>query len=106
MAEIFNQPPYAVNVFPTGNRVDDLNNVYLEGKVVLTNFHFNENGEYIARIYNPSETVLTRAAARLGLPWCTGLTMLAAQAVEAESIWQDMPLPEGLTEILLKELVV
>lgn len=56
MAEIFNQPPYAVNVFPTGNRVDDLNNVYLEGKVVLTNFHFNENGEYIARIYNPSET--------------------------------------------------
>ena len=57
-------------------------------------------------IYNPSETVLTRAAARLGLPWCTGLTMLAAQAVEAESIWQDMPLPEGLTEILLKELVV
>lgn len=57
-------------------------------------------------IYNPSQTVLTRAAARIGLPWCTGLTMLVAQAVEAESIWQGIPLPDSLTEIILKELVV
>ena len=55
-------------------------------------------------VYNPPETCLTRAAARAGLPWCTGLYMLIAQAVEAEAIWQERPMPEGLTDKLMKEL--
>lgn len=55
-------------------------------------------------IYNPPETVLTAAARRLGVPACTGMTMLIAQAVEAESIWQGYPMPDGLTETLDKEL--
>ena len=55
-------------------------------------------------IYNPPETVLTAAARRLGVPACTGMTMLIAQAVEAESIWQGYPMPDSLTETLDKEL--
>ena len=57
-------------------------------------------------IYNPPETLLTKAAARIGIPWCTGLSMLVAQAVEAESIWQGYALPDSLTDIILKELVL
>lgn len=55
-------------------------------------------------VYNPPETFLTKAAARAGKPWCTGLYMLIAQAVEAEAIWQGRKMPEGLTEKLMKEL--
>lgn len=55
-------------------------------------------------IYNPPETVLTAAAKRLGVPACTGMTMLIAQAVEAESIWQGYPMPADLTATLVKEL--
>ncbi len=54
-AELFNQPPYAVNVFPTGDKNKNYASVWLSGNVVLTNCHYNEKGEYIARIYNPSE---------------------------------------------------
>lgn len=55
-------------------------------------------------IYNPPETVLTAAARAAGVPACTGLTMLIAQAVEAEAIWQGRPMPENLTDELMKEL--
>lgn len=55
-------------------------------------------------IYNPPETVLTSAAKRLGVPACTGMTMLIAQAVEAESIWQGVAMPDDLTAALVKEL--
>ncbi|MGN0779363.1 MAG: shikimate dehydrogenase family protein [Aristaeellaceae bacterium] len=55
-------------------------------------------------IYNPPETVLTRAAKSMGVPACTGMTMLIAQAVEAESIWQGYPMPANLTQTLDKEL--
>ena len=52
-AEIFNQKPYAVNVFPTGKESKEYENVLLEGNVILTNLHHNCKGEYVARIYNP-----------------------------------------------------
>ncbi len=55
-------------------------------------------------VYNPPETFLTQAAARAGLPWCTGLYMLIDQAVQAEAIWQGRDMPQGLTDTLMKEL--
>lgn len=55
-------------------------------------------------IYNPPETILTAAAKKLGVPACTGMTMLIAQAVEAESIWQGYSMPDDLTPTLVKEL--
>lgn len=54
-------------------------------------------------VYNPPETFLTRAAAKAGLPWCTGLYMLVEQAVQAEAIWQSRAMPAGLTEKIMKE---
>ena len=55
-------------------------------------------------IFNPAETVLTAAAKRVGTRACTGLYMLIAQAVEAESIWQGCSMPPNLAETLMKEL--
>ena len=55
-------------------------------------------------IYNPPETVLTRAAKAAGVPACTGLYMLIRQAVEAEALWQNRPMPDDLTDTLMKEL--
>ena len=55
-------------------------------------------------IYNPPETRLTAAARRLGVPACTGLGMLVAQAVEAESLWQGTPMPLSLTDDVLQEV--
>lgn len=55
-------------------------------------------------IYNPAETVLTAAAKAKGIPACTGLYMLIAQAVEAERIWLNMDIPAGMTAELMKEL--
>jgi alpha-mannosidase len=55
-AELFNQKPYAVNVFPTGKENKKFATVSLDGKVVLTNCHQNEKGEYIVRLYNPAES--------------------------------------------------
>ena len=54
-------------------------------------------------IYNPRETVLTRAARERGLPQCTGLSMLAAQAMEAERLWLGREIPEDLLPVLMKE---
>lgn len=55
-------------------------------------------------VYNPPETFLTRAAARAGLPWCTGLYMLVEQAVEAQRIWQGNRIPSDLTEKIMSEV--
>ena len=57
-------------------------------------------------IYNPPETVLTRAAREAGVPACTGLYMLIHQAVEAESLWQGYAMPDDLTDTLMKELTL
>lgn len=55
-------------------------------------------------IYNPPETLLTAAAKAAGVPACTGLYMLIDQAVAAEALWQGHPMPDDLTETLMKEL--
>lgn len=55
-------------------------------------------------IYNPPETVLTAAAKTVDIPACTGLYMLIDQAVAAERLWQSTPLPDDLTQTLMKEL--
>ena len=57
-------------------------------------------------IYNPPETVLTLAAREAGVPACTGLYMLIRQAVEAEALWQNRPMPDDLTDTLMKELTL
>jgi hypothetical protein len=54
-AEEFNQPAYAVNVFPTGTGDNSFTQVLLQGNVVLVNAHVNEQGECVARVYNPTE---------------------------------------------------
>ena len=56
-AELFNQKPYAVNVFPTGKTNKDFTKISLQGNVVLVNCHQNEKNEYIARIYNPADAM-------------------------------------------------
>ena len=55
-------------------------------------------------IYNPPETCLTLAAKEAGIPACTGLYMLVAQAVVAESIWLKQELPENLPSLLMKDI--
>lgn len=55
-------------------------------------------------IFNPAETILTSAARTAGTPSCTGLYMLIAQAVAAESIWQGRDMPHDLSDTLMKEL--
>ena len=54
-AEEFNQPAYAVNVFPTGKGDNEFAGASLQGEVILVNAHVNAQGEYVARIYNPTE---------------------------------------------------
>ena len=58
-------------------------------------------------VYNPPQTRLTLAADAAGVPACTGLAMLIAQAVEAEKRWlapHGIAVPDDMTDILLKEL--
>ncbi len=54
-------------------------------------------------IYNPSDTRLTAFCRAHGVPACTGLGMLVAQAVQAERFWQDIPIPPDMTQQILKE---
>lgn len=55
-------------------------------------------------VYNPPHTFLTQAAERAGVPWCTGLYMLVAQAVEAEAIWQGREIPADLIPKIMDEV--
>ena len=57
-------------------------------------------------IYNPPETVLTRTARAAGVPACTGLTMLAAQAVAAERLWQGRDIPEAIIPEIIREVEI
>ena len=54
-AEEFNQLAYAVNVFPTGTGDNSFAKVSLQGNVMLVNTHVNAQGEYVARIFNPTD---------------------------------------------------
>ena len=55
-------------------------------------------------VYNPPHTFLTQAAERAGVPWCTGLYMLVAQAVEAEKLWQGREIPDELILKIMQEV--
>lgn len=55
-------------------------------------------------VYNPPHTFLTQAAERAGIPWCTGLYMLVAQAVETEKIWLGRDIPDELVLKIMDEV--
>lgn len=57
-------------------------------------------------VYNPPHTFLTQAAERAGVPWCTGLYMLVAQAVEAEKLWQGRDIPDELILKIMTEVAI
>ena len=57
-------------------------------------------------VYNPPHTFLTQAAERAGVPWCTGLYMLVAQAVEAEKLWLKRDIPDELIEKIMREVEI
>ena len=57
-------------------------------------------------VYNPPHTFLTQAAERAGVPWCTGLYMLVAQAVEAEKLWQGCNIPDELILKIMQEVAI
>jgi len=57
-------------------------------------------------VYNPPHTFLTQAAERAGVPWCTGLYMLVAQAVEAERLWQGRNIPDELILKIMDEVKI
>lgn len=44
-------------------------------------------------IYNPPQTPLLRDAARLGLPWANGLSMLVHQGARALALWSQRDVP-------------
>lgn len=55
-------------------------------------------------IYNPKETVLTKAAEKAGVLNATGLYMLVSQAVKSEEIWQDASYPMELVDQIVNEI--
>ena len=57
-------------------------------------------------VYNPPHTFLTQAAERAGIPWCTGLYMLVAQAVEAEKLWLGRDIPDELILKIMDEVKI
>lgn len=58
-------------------------------------------GCVIDLIYNPVETRLMRDARACGIPCANGLLMLVAQAMEAQSIWNDIPYDEKDAQAIL-----
>ena len=56
-AELFNQPPYAVNVFPTGAAVGSIpdKRIIVDGNVVTSVIKPRHDGSVVMRFYNPSE---------------------------------------------------
>ena len=55
-AALFNQQPYAINVFPTGGTLSLLPKMHIDGEVILETVKPAEDGGYIFRIYNPACT--------------------------------------------------
>ena len=54
-AEEFNQPPYAVNVFPTGaSKRADYSRICVTGEVITSIVKENEDG-FVIRVYNPTD---------------------------------------------------
>lgn len=55
-------------------------------------------------IYNPSETMLYKAAKLKNKPACTGLYMLICQAIRAEEIWWNIAIPAAISEEIFHDL--
>lgn len=55
-------------------------------------------------VYNPRKTLFLSYAEDLGIPFVGGLTMLVAQAVKAQEIWQGITLDEALIDNISEEL--
>lgn len=55
MAESFNLPPQAVNLFPVGDKTIDGDGIRIDGKIVLGALVPTDGGKTIMRFYNPSE---------------------------------------------------
>ena len=55
-------------------------------------------------IYNPRRTALLIAAEKLGIPCCSGLTMLVAQAKRAAELFMDCTLPDTLIPRIVEKL--
>ena len=53
-AALFNQQPYAINVFPTGGALTLSPKIRIDGDVILETAKPCEDGGYIFRIYNPA----------------------------------------------------
>lgn len=53
-AELFNTPPYALNVFPVGDGERKTETVSVTGKVLLSCLDSSEKDKCVARLYNPS----------------------------------------------------
>lgn len=51
-AELFNQPPYAVNIFPTGGGKTEVS-VSTDAGVIMPTMRISEDGGYVMRFYNP-----------------------------------------------------
>ena len=56
-------------------------------------------------IYNPPETELTARCRASGIPVCSGLSMLVAQALEAERLWQNTEIPAEMIDDILQEMI-
>lgn len=55
-------------------------------------------------IYNPIHTLLVQQAQEMGIPAFSGLEMLVAQAVYASELFLDKHYPEGLIDMLYKQI--
>ena len=56
-AELFNQPPYAVNVFPTGSAIGSIpdKRISVDGNVITSVVKPRSDGSVVMRFYNPAE---------------------------------------------------
>ncbi len=54
LAEAFQRPPYAVNVFPIGGGKESVSEVKIEGDVVSSIVKVGVDGGFVARVFNPA----------------------------------------------------
>lgn len=59
---------------------------------------------FVDMVYNPSRTGMCLEAAERGIPYCSGLPMLVAQAKAAAELFTGAPIPDEKTEEILTTL--
>ena len=55
MAEEFNQPPYALNIFPTGENENNETTVSVKGEIIVSSIESCGKKNYKVKVYNPSD---------------------------------------------------